>query len=124
MPDQTTTANDLHPDLNHQGAPRSAVAYLTMTTSTLQRSHGDRPLLVGIKSGGAFAVLFSSWPLVSMVASGWMLWADAKKRQTQLSETDRLRMAAGWFLAAIFCNLLMNWDSFQTGLIAGWQAAP
>jgi hypothetical protein len=59
-----------------------------------------------------------------MVASGWMLWADAKKRQTQLSETDRLRMAAGWFLAAIFCNLLMNWDSFQTGLIAGWQAAP
>jgi hypothetical protein len=95
-----------------------------MNPSAAQRSHGGRLLPVGLMSGVVFAFLFSSWPVVGIMASGSILWVDAKKRQARLSQADGLRVAAGWFLAVMLCNLLLNWDSFQAGFIAGWLAAP
>jgi len=95
-----------------------------MNASTAQRRRIGGPWSVGLTSGLVFAFLFSSWPVVGAMASGWILWTEAKKRHAQLSQADVFRAAAGWFLAVMLCNLLLNWDSFQTGFIAGWQAAP
>ena len=75
-------------------------------------------------SGLVCVLLFPSWPFVGLIASGWILWADANKRAARLSEADLLRVAVGWILAVMLGNLLMNWGSFQSGFVAGWQAAP
>ena len=94
-----------------------------MTTSEIQSRRINRLWSVGLASGVAFAMLFSAWPIVVLMVSGWIIWTETKKQEARLSEADKLRVAGGWFLAVMLCNLLLNWSSVQAGFIAGWQAA-
>jgi hypothetical protein len=90
-------------------------------TSSIERKEHRKFIVVGLIIGAAAVFFDTAWGTFS---SAFVLWILLEKRKDELSLGDVLRFAAGWLLAVMICNILMQPAAFLAGFVDGWNAGP
>ena len=87
-----------------------------MTTISEKQNDDLRLWLNGLASGASAVLLPSAAAVVVFFAVSW-------RRVDRLTLAGFVRLAAGFMLAMILCNILKEWPAFHAGFIDGLHAA-
>ena len=86
-----------------------------MTTISEKQNDDLRLWLLGLASGASAVLLPSVAVVVVCFAVSW-------RQEYRLTLASFVRLAAGFMLAMIVCNILKEWPAFYAGLIDGFHA--